>query len=364
MSPLRLGLTIYRGKFVIVIVTIALLVSVFTAYAWDHSGHMTTAAIAFAEIERVSPDLIEKIGLVLIAHPDPSPFWVAAGDTNGKERARRMFIEAARWADDAKGTMHDRPTWHTARWAIVAKDAPTEAKAAAEARKGRPAGHAIEALVLTYAMLSDSETNPTERASALSWVLHMVGDIHQPLHVSDQYTKKFPAGNGAGTLEWVEDPLNKSPMPLHMLWDSNSLRSTKLAAIDKNAKEFVKKYPRSSFPELATKDTPDVFEKWAQESYKVAVDFAYGYGIETVSDPDKDLDPEKVVMKMVQFILNGVSPVEEAPEVPNEYWEKLQEVSHRRLTLAGYRIADLIISAGDQIAAERTMVGKALDTVD
>jgi hypothetical protein len=44
-----------------------------------------------------------------------------------------MFIEAARWADDAKGSMHDRPTWHTARWPIVAKDAPPEAKVAVEA---------------------------------------------------------------------------------------------------------------------------------------------------------------------------------------------------------------------------------------
>jgi hypothetical protein len=62
-------------------------------------------------------------------------------------------------------------------------------------------------------MLSDSETNPNERASALSWVLHMVGDIHQLLHVSDQYTKKFPSGNGAGTLEWAEDPMGTHMFP-------------------------------------------------------------------------------------------------------------------------------------------------------
>jgi S1/P1 Nuclease len=359
-----MNISIGNGKLFLVILTFTLLASASEVIAWDHPGHMTTAAIAFAEIERLRPELIEKIGMVLIAHPDPSPYWVAAGDTKGKERARRMFIEAARWADDAKGTIHDRPTWHTARWPIIAKDSPPEAKAAAEARKGKPAGQAIEALVMNYAMLSSSETNPTERASALAWLLHMIGDIHQPLHVSDQYSKEFPAGNAAGTLQWVEDPMNKSPMPLHMLWDSNSLRLTELEEIDKNVIKLVKKYPRSSFPELATKDTPDDFEKWARESYNVAVDFAYGYGIETVTDPDKDLDSDKAVKKMVQFVLFGVSPVEEAPEVPAVYWKKLQDVSHRRLTLAGYRIADLIISAGDQIIAERTLAGKALETLD
>jgi hypothetical protein len=68
---------------------------------------MTTAAIAFKEIERARPELIEKIGLALMVHPDTSPFWVAAGDATGKERVRRMFIEAARWPDDAKWEMDD-----------------------------------------------------------------------------------------------------------------------------------------------------------------------------------------------------------------------------------------------------------------
>ena len=142
-----------------------------------------------------------------ILHPDPSPFWVLAGDATCKERVRRILIEAAGWSDDAKETMHHHPTWNTARWTIVAKGAPPEAKEAAEARRGKSAGHVLEALVLNAAMLSDSETNPTERASALNWALHTIGDIHQPLYVSDQYSKEFPTGNDDSMLEWVADPM-------------------------------------------------------------------------------------------------------------------------------------------------------------
>jgi hypothetical protein len=334
------------------------------AFAWDHPAHMTTAAIAFMEVERTKPELVDKLELVFMAHPDTSPFWVAAGDSRGKERAKRMFIEGARWADDTKGTIHDRPTWHTARWPIIAKDAPPEAKAAAEARKGRPAGQAIEALVMNYAMLSSAETNSAERASALAWLLHLIGDIHQPLHVSDQYSKEFPAGNGSGTLEYVMDPVNEKPIPLHLLWDSNIYRSTALDAIEQNARELVEKYPRSAFPELKGVEGPRDFEKWARESYDVAVDFAYGYGIKTVSDPEKDLDTDKAVKKMVAYILHGVSPLEDAPAVPAEYWEKLQQVVQRRITLAGYRIADLVIAAADQINTEKSFTGKALETLD
>ena len=332
--------------------------------AFDHPSHMTTAAIAFQEIERRNPELIEKLGLLFMVHPDASAFWVAAGDPRGADRAKRMFIEGVRWADDNKGSVYDRPTWHSARWAIIAENAPPEARAAAEARKGRPAGQAIEALILNYIMMSSAETSPAERALSLSWLLHLVGDIHQPLHVSDQFSKDFPAGNAAGTQEYVMDPVGKMPIPLHLLWDSNIYRSTEWKDVEQNARELRKKYPRSAFPEVKGLEGPGDFEKWARESYAVAVDFAYGYGIKTVSDPDKDTDPDKAVKKMVAYIVHGIPPLEEAPPLPDEYWEKLQQVVQRRITLAGYRIADLVISAADQIDSERSFSGKALETLD
>ena len=67
---------------------------------------------------------------------------------------------------------------------------------------------------------------------------------------------------------------------------------------------------------------------------------------------------------MVAYILHGISPLEDAPAVPAEYWEKLQQVVQRRITLAGYRIADLVIAAADQINTEKSFTGKALETLD
>jgi len=318
---------------------------------------MTTAAIAYAEIERARPELIEKIGLLFLKHPDPAPFWVAAGEAKGKERVRRMFIECARWADDSKFTGNDRLTWHSARWAIVAKDAPPEVKAAA-ARQGKPAGQAIEALTLNSAMLSNPESGPPERALALCWLLHVLGDIHQPMHVSDLFSKDFPTGNGGATMSYVLDPVTKKPIPLHVLWDSNALRVPSLEEVGKHTKAFMEKYPRSSFPELKAHpfSDPNAFEEWAKESHQVAVDWAYD--VKTVPDPNKDQPAEKLVANMINFILNGVSPVKEAPELPAGYWEKLQSTAERRITLAGYRIADVILSAADNIEAQRKFMGR------
>ena len=329
-----------------------------SAHAWDHPGHMTTAAIAFKEIERARPDLIKKIGLLFLKHPDPAPFWVAAGEAKGKERVRRMFLECARWPDDSKFTNNDRLAWHTARYAIVAKDAPAEAKASVAARDGKPVGQALEALALTYGMLSNPETSPSERAWALCWLMHVTGDIHQPMHVSDLFSKDFPEGNGAGSMGYVMDPVSKSPITLHILWDSNDLRVPSLEAVDQATQTFMKKYPRSAFPELTANPAkdPNRFGKWAKESHQVAADWAFN--AKMIPDPDKDKTQEQLVAGMVNFILNGVSPVKDAPDLPPGYWEKLKPVAERRITLAGYRLTDLLLAAADTIEAQRKYIGR------
>lgn len=328
------------------------------AHAWDHPGHMTTADIAFSEIERARPDLMEKIGLLFLAHPDPAPFWVAVGEAKGKERVRRMFLECARWPDDSKFTNNDRLTWHTSRWAVVAEDAPSEAKAAIEARHGKPVGQGLEAMALNFGTISNPESSPSERVWALCWLMHVMGDIHQPMHTSDLFSEDFPDGNSAGSMGYVMDPITETPITLHILWDSNVLRVPTAEAVERHTRDFMKRYPRSAFPELTAHPVsdPDFLRTWAQESHQVAVEWAFD--VEMVTDPDKGQTSEELVKKMVNFILNGVAPVEDAPQLPPGYWEKLQSTAERRITLAGYRIADLLLLAADQIEAQRKFVGR------
>lgn len=330
----------------------------FNAHAWDHPGHMTTAAIAYEEIKRVRPELAEKLGLLFLSHPDPAPFWVAAGEAKGNERTRRMFLECARWPDDSKFTNNDRLTWHSARWAVISEDAPPEAHETVAARKGRPAGQGIEALELMNSMLSNPESSPTERIWALCWMMHVLGDIHQPFHVSDIFSKQFPAGNMAGSIGYVMDPVTETPITLHILWDSNVLRIPTLEQVDRHTMEFMKKYPRSAFPELKAHPItePDFYTEWARESHQVAEDWAANLSM--AIDPDTDQTSEELVAKMVNFILNGVAPIDDAPGLPPGYWNNVQETAEQRITLAGYRMADVILAAAEDIEAQRKYVGR------
>src|SRR5690242_2966379 len=101
------------------------------ARAWTRPGHMVTAAIAYDEIERKSPATLAALGEILDAHPDKAPFEVAVDRTTGPERRRRMFLECARWPDDARRTPFDHPSWHVSLKPLVSDDATPEARAAA-----------------------------------------------------------------------------------------------------------------------------------------------------------------------------------------------------------------------------------------
>ena len=134
-----------------------------------------------------------------------------------------------------------------------------------------------------------------------------------------------------------------------------------LEDVDGYAREIMEKFPRSSLPELTAYEGSDAFKKWARESHQVAIDWAYD--IEALPDPNLDADPDRVIGNMVKYILEGISPVEEAPAVPAEYWEKVQAVAPKRLALAGYRIADIILNAAFRLEVERSMAGKVLDAM-
>ena len=92
--------------------------------------------------------------------------------------------------------------------------------------------------------MANPEAGANERALALSWFLHVLGDIHQPMHVTDYFSAEYPVGNAAGTLSYVWDPLQDSAISLHILWDSNAIRSTALETVDRNAAAFVERYPQ------------------------------------------------------------------------------------------------------------------------
>jgi hypothetical protein len=302
--------------------TLSLSVASLAAQAWTRPGHMLTAAIAFDDLSTRKPQLIERVAATMAQHPDRSAFEVAMGDANGQERTRRLFMEMARWPDDVRSTAYDHPTWHYAGRSVVDKKKPPP-----KLPPARISGAAFEAFALNAAIVADQRAPQSERAIALCWLFHLVGDIHQPLHAADEFSASYPEGDRGGGRQFVV--VHGHSETLHNFWDEAVQRSSNPASVQARARDLMKQHARPEFSELA-RDPQGVrnfsanFLVWADESLALARTQAYR-----------------------EDLLS--SPVEnQSPTLSRKYIEDSTAVAERRATLASYRLADLLIALLEQ----------------
>ncbi|MDX2209017.1 MAG: S1/P1 nuclease [Sphingopyxis sp.] len=272
--------------------------------AWSRPGHMVTAAIAWRDLED-APALRARIAYLLAAHPDRAPFEVAIDRSTNEEQVRRRFYECARWPDDARGTVYDHPSWHYAAQALI--------------RDGRPAsvgskGSAIDAFALNINVLRDPSATKAEQAVALCWVLHIVGDLHQPLHTGELFSRDYPEGNRLGALQYVRASPSAEPVTLHWYWDDAVHQSGTLSSVEARATELVVRYPQAR-----DYNDPLAVSHWAyDESFPMLASLAYGPSLRS-----------------------GRSP-ETAPVVSDDYRRAVQEAAELRAVGAGHRIAAVL----------------------
>jgi hypothetical protein len=181
-----------------------------------------------------------------------------------------------------------------------------------------------------------------DRAVALCWLLHMTGDIHQPLHCASLFTQKlFPSGDLGGNAIGFRFGPKKEPHRLHTFWDGllgvtsqgelGEIKDTpeyaeeayKLASL--KAQALTRALPRSGLDELKKRRE---FKDWAAESHELARKVAYADG-----------KVAELAVKVPAFPEPVPATV---PEEPTGYSEEAQAVADRRGAVAGYRLAELI----------------------
>jgi hypothetical protein len=286
------------------------------ALAWSQEGHMVTGAIAFEELRAHHPEVVERIAQLMQQHPDRGTFEVAVGRSTGDARLRRTFMEMARWPDDIRRGVYDHPTWHYASKPVVyAPNPPPSAPPGI-------GGSAMEAFALNASLVADKRAPAAERAVALCWLFHLVGDIHQPLHAADRYSATHPEGDRGGNLQFILDPQSPTqgqPTSLHSYWDQAVNRSSDAAPA--RADELRTKLPRGRLTELTgatVRNGSADFGAWAAESYRLAESQAYADLPLTATD-------------------------QQATALPAKYIANALTVAERQLTLSSYRLADLLV---------------------
>jgi S1/P1 nuclease len=304
------------------------------ALAWIDTGHRMVALVAWADL---TPTAKANITAILKNHPRYKQDLLAGLPVEylGDDADRYAFGIAATWPDVVRSLsnpMHaafSHPDWHyiDIPYCIHGQPQPTDPK--------RPGIHDIvDALAKNTAELKDPSVSPRDKAIALCWVLHLCGDIHQPLHCCSLYSPQFPNGDQGGNLIYVlrDPPYPDSRIKLHLLWDElpGQYKNEHVLLDIATALRADPAYSRDALKDaLAVTD----FSAWAKESYALAVKYAYLNG--------------DLLAKPTQQEMDAAGDEPYTPGLPPGYLKDAEEVAMMRVTLAGYRTADLLNSIFD-----------------
>jgi hypothetical protein len=179
------------------------------------------------------------------------------------------LAEVGTWADDMRPDPAFRPfeTWHYINW----KDGETLAN-----MERNPAGDLEKALESARTTLCERTKPRAERADALRWLVHLVGDLHQPLHVGLGGPTR--GGNNLVVL-WFGEPAN-----LHEVWDNGLLESTRLSFtefvsfLDPPSEETLTAWRRGTFQEWLLESgalSQKIYADLAEE--RLGYPYAYRY---------------------------------------------------------------------------------------
>lgn len=324
---------ILGGRWILKAACILLLVPRPSA-AWNEVGHVTIAQLALQELK---PATRARIVDLLDRHPARASWVPPTGADQGSLDAF-LISKSATWPDairsqDDPHHAESRPQAHYIDLPH-APDAsfPVPREMTAEAlNKGL---NIVNQMEWCESLLRDPGKAPEARAMALSWLIHLAGDIHQPLHCASMISPTFPQGDRGGNdvlIAWSGMTIKAGTrkvdvrLPnLHALWDD-------LLGVELEPQILAKTVSRCGShkrEEFKDRLTHGDFGTWARESHELAARHAYGPGT-------MEFVPLSVAIKDLQ---SGKDV--HVPSVPDGYLEVARATAERQVAIAAFRLAD------------------------
>ncbi|MDE2437590.1 MAG: hypothetical protein KGM49_15155, partial [Sphingomonadales bacterium] len=237
-------------------------------------------------------------------------------------RQRALFEWLARWPDDIRTGPEDHPKWHYLLHVVHGRTWAWPIRN----------GAANAGFAYNFAALSSACARSADRAKAIGWLIHIVGDVQQPLHGGHQMTAAFPNTDRAGELAFVRRSGGGEATNLHQYWDKIIERGATLPPGEPDwATAIATLWPRERLPELQRRGTvQDRFDSWVIESGELARLVAYQG---TFRDATADAAKAPVVTARENAVALALA--------------------QRRIATGGYRIADTLAAAMKAAAADR-----------
>ena len=202
---------------------LGLLIAAAPAAGWGPTGHRAVGLIA----ERQTPEAARQAAAALLAGSS--------------------FADAAVWADDIRSD----PVWeHTGPWHYV----NLSDRSTYETAPRNPGGDVLTAIERFSRILADRDASQQQRRDALRFLIHFVGDLHQPLHVG----RAADRGGNSVEVSWFGERWN-----LHALWDAGLLDRLGPSGIE--LADHVESFPQDQIRAWRESQPID----WLRESYEL-----------------------------------------------------------------------------------------------
>jgi hypothetical protein len=249
-----------------------------TTVEFNAEGHKVIVLITKRDLEANHPAVAQKVQALLDA-------------------GNRTWEEAAVFPDVIRNQQPQTKPFHFIDFPF---------KDGGPANPPLPAPPHVLAKMVDFTNVLKSGTGTTqEKTDALSWVFHLFGDVHQPLHCISHFSTLHPTGDRGGNSFLLKGKAKN----LHSAWDSSVNVSEPGKGNDDLAVEIIALHSRASLhTELSEKDT----EKWARASFSLAKKDAYS------------------------ITENPTNP----PKLSAAYLKKMEKIGRTQAALAAYRLAD------------------------
>ena len=270
-----------------------------TAFGWGDTGHMTVAQIAFNNLSPAQQERVNELAALIQL-----------------EDKEYEFVTSACWMDDIRDFPMFEPIkdWHFITQQFIVNDpnhvVPIEPP---------PPVNAASIIMWLKGRIKSDEPD-AKKAYYLAELVHLVGDIHQPLHTVTRFSAEEPGGDRGGNFFTLsEDAPRKN---LHSYWDAAGGRFNFV-----DIKRPLNTSGRAKLQNFANKISSD-FKK---------TDMAAEV---------KDLNPMNWAKEGITLGVSDVYKGIQENDVPStEYQKNAQKISSRRIALAGYRLAAILKDA-------------------
>ncbi len=250
-----------------VLLTVVLLLSEF-GWGWGNEGHRIIATVAEDHLDQTTLVMIQSL----------------IGNNH--------LYSVATWADEIRRDRRETAPWHYV-------DIPLGGSYIASRDCHLPKSCVVEKITEYAKVLTDKTAPREQRAEALKFIVHFVGDVHQPLHA----VKEAAGGNGIHVRFLSSDRCGPYECNLHGVWDTSMILHAGL-----NRQEYAQRMEALISSEKLASANDGTPEQWANESVRLA---------------------------RAAWVSDGTN-------LDEQYYEREIKVADRQMALAGLRLAKLL----------------------